>query len=126
MRINPDEFTNEVSPLARKIIGSACSLITLFLGVTSWFAEDEQITILSFVIGIPLGLVGISLLFGQAKRGQGIFSPFTLYLVGGCIVVASIGGIYADVPSSIFGVLFGFGCFVLAKKRKHKRKSFLK
>ena len=111
MQINQNEFTKEVSPLSRKVIGSICSLLALFLGVTAWFTGDGTITVLSFVVGIPVGLVGLSLLFGQAKRGQGIFSSFTLYLVGVLLVVASVGGIYSGVPKSGIGFLFGLGCF---------------
>ena len=123
MPINPDEFTKEPSPLFIKVIGSIFLLLTLFLAVIAWFTGDGSITVLSFVVGIPVGLVCLSLLFGQAKRGQGILSPFSLYFVGVSLVVASVGGIYSGVPKSGIGFLFGFACFVLAKKRRCQRKS---
>ena len=122
--LNPNEFANEVSPTSRKILGVACTIIGLALAVSAWLTGEMVVVILSFVAGLPIGLVGLSLLFGRAKRGYGIFSPFTLYVIGALIAVASIAGAYNGQPKTSIGILFAFGCFALAKKRSNQRKSW--
>jgi len=121
MQINPDEFTKEVSPITRKIIGGICLLLTMFFGVTAWVTGDVAITLLAWIAGVPLGLVSLSLLLGQAKQGKGIFSSFTLYFIGILLFVGAIAGVISGEPNSGIGFLFGAGCFVLAKKRKRQR-----
>lgn len=121
MQINPDNFTKEVSPMARKVIGGICLLLAVFFGVTAWVTGDVAITLLAWIAGVPLGLVSLSLLLGQAKQGKGIFSSFTLYLIGILLFIGSIVGVISGEPNSGVGFVFGFGCFALAKKRKRQR-----
>ena len=122
--LSPNELTNEVSPTSRKVLGLACALIALALALSAWLTGEMVVVILSFVAGLPIGLVGLSLLFGKAKSGYGIFSPFTLYVVGALIAVASVAGAYNGQPKTGFGVLVALGCFALAKKRSNQRKSW--
>ena len=121
MQINPDNFTKEVSPMARKVIGGICLLLAVFFGVTACVTGDVAITLLAWIAGVPLGLVSLSLLLGQAKQGKGIFSSFTLYLIGILLFIGSIVGVISGEPNSGVGFVFGFGCFALAKKRKRQR-----
>ena len=117
MQINPDEFTKEVSPITRKVIGGICLLLAMFLGVTAWVTGDVPITLLAWIAGVPLGLVSLSLLLGQAKQGKGIFCSFTLYFIGILLFIGSIVGVISGEPNSSVGFVFGLGCFALAKKR---------
>ncbi|WP_333381824.1 hypothetical protein [Psychromonas arctica] len=121
MQINPDEFTKEVSPITRKIIGGICLLLTIFSGVIAWVTGDIAITLLAWITGVPLGFVSLSLLLGKAKQGKGIFSSFTLYFIGILLFIGSIVGVISGEPWSGIGFLFGLGCFALAKKRKRQR-----
>ncbi len=120
--LSPNDLTIEVSPTARKVLGLTCALIALVLALTAWLTGEMVVVILSFVAGLPISLVGLSLLFGKPKRGYGIFSPFTLYVIGSLIAVASIVGAYNGQPKIGFGVILALGCFALAKKRSDQRK----
>ncbi|WP_444884128.1 hypothetical protein [Microbulbifer sp. PSTR4-B] len=117
--LNPNNFENEVSPASRKVLGVACTLIGLALALSAWLTGEIVVVILSFVAGLPVGLVGLSLLFGKAKRGNGIFSSLTLYVIGSLIALASVVGVYNGQPKTGFGVLVAFGCFALARKRSN-------
>ncbi len=120
--LNPNEFTNEVSPTSRKILGVACTFIGIALATLAWLTGEMLVVILSFIAGLPITLVGLSLLFGRAQRGYGIFSPCTLYVIGTLIAVASIAGAYNGQPKIGFGIALAVGCFALAKRRSHQRK----
>ena len=119
--LNPNDFTNEVSPTSRKVLGLVCTLLALIFALSAWLTSEMVVVILSLVAGLPIGLVGLSLLFGKAKRGSGIFSPFTLYIFGVLIALASVLGAYNGQPKSGFGVLMAVGCFALAKKRSNEK-----
>lgn len=122
--LSDQELTKEVSPTTRLVLGALC----LFLGagslVLSYLGGNDISMIMSVVAGIPIFLVGVSLIFGRASKGKGILSPFTLYLFGGCSALASIWAIYAGQHKAGIGLLIAFGCFALAKKRTRERSSW--
>lgn len=122
--LSDHELTKEVSPTTRLVIGVVCLLLGAGSLVMSYLSGNDISLVLSFVVGIPVFLVGLSLVFGKASKGNGILSPFTLYLFGGCSALASIWAIYAGQNKAGVGLLISFGCFALAKKRKRKRSSW--
>lgn len=121
MLIKPDDFTHEVPSRGRTAIGVCCVFIGVFSGIAAWLSSDIVIVILSFVAGFPISLVGLSLLFGKAQKGDGLFSSFTLCLIGTLLIIAAVAGTYSGTPDSSVGILFGLGCFALAKKRSSRR-----
>ncbi|GEM_PF-2336010 len=120
--LNTDEFANKVSPASRIFLGITCTFIGLVLAISAWITDEMVVVFLTFIAGLPIGLVGLSLLFGKARGGNGIFSSFTLYVIGVLIVAVSIAGAYAGQPKAGVGILFAMGCFALAKKRGNQRK----
>jgi len=114
------ELTKEVSSTTRVVIGAVCLFIGICSLAISYVSGNDISLIFSVVVGIPIILVGLSLLFGQGSKGKGILSPFTLYLFGGCSGLASAWAIYAGVNKAGIGLLIAFGCFALAKKRKNR------
>lgn len=121
--LNPDKLANDVSPNSRNVLGIACTFIGAVLAVLAWITGEMVVVILSFVAGLPIGLVGLSLFFGKARRGYGIFSPFALYVIGSLIALTSVAGAYNGQPKAGIGILVALGCFALAKKRSNQRKS---
>ena len=80
-RITPDDFTREVSSNTRVFIGVLCLLFSCSIFYITYFGEDEILFILSMVVGLPLFLVSLSLLFGKASKGKGLFSSYSLYFI---------------------------------------------
>jgi len=116
---NPDDLTNKVSNRTRKVFGFLSLFISIGVISLSLLSNDSTAVILSIVAGISLFLLGCSLLFGSGKKGKGILSPFTLYLIGTVIGVASvISVLMGHMPSSV-GFAIAFGCYALAKKRSY-------
>ena len=122
--LSDHELTKEVSPITRLVIGVVCILLGSASLVMSYLSGNDISLILSVVVGIPVFLVGLSLVFGNASKGKGIFSPFTLYLFGGCSALASIWAIYVGQNKAGIGLVIAFGCFALAKKRTRGRDSW--
>lgn len=122
--LKPYDLAGEVSPIARNIIGILCVAIGSVLAISAWLTGEIVVVILTFVAGLPIGLVGFSLLLSKPKPGYGIFAPCTLYLIGVLIAAASVAGTYSGHPRTGLGILFAFGCFALAKKRSKERKSW--
>lgn len=120
--LNPDDFTNEVTPKSRKWIGIICVLISFYFAGSALITKDIVYISLVIIAGLPLFLVGISLLFGKASKDQGIFSPFTLYLIGTLVGLGSIAGAISGEPKTSIGVIIAIGCFMLAKKRRNNIK----
>ncbi|MFH1982260.1 MAG: hypothetical protein ABIL58_10465 [Pseudomonadota bacterium] len=116
--LNPDGLINEVTPRSRKWIGIICLSIALFLAIATYLSQDIIIFAIVLVVGLPLFLVGISLLFGNAKNGKGIFSPVTLNFIGILIGLGSIAGAFAGEPNTAIGIVISLGCFMLARKRR--------
>ena len=121
--LNPDDITNEVTPKSRKWIGIICFLISFCFAGSALITKDIIHISLVLIVGLPLFLVGISLLFGKANKGQGIFSPFTLYLIGILVGLGSISGAISGEPKTSLGVIIAIGCFMLAKKRRNNYKN---
>lgn len=122
--LSDHELTKEVSPTTRLVLGVVCLLLGAGSLVLSYLGGNDISLVLSVVVGIPVFLVGLSLVFGKASKGKGILSPFTLYLFGGCSALASIWAIYAGQNKAGIGLLIAFGCFALAKKRTRERNSW--
>lgn len=81
--------------------------------------------LIALVAGFPVGLVGLSLLWGKARNGHGVISPFTLRLVGVLVVIAAAVNVHEGNAPSAFGAsVFAAGCFVLARQRKQARSRF--
>ena len=122
--LSDHELTKEVSSTTRLVLGVVCLLLGAGSLVPSYLGGNDISLVLSFVVGIPIFLVGLSLVFGKASKGKGILSPFTLYLFGGCSALASIWAISAGQNKAGIGLLIAFGCFALAKKRSRERNSW--
>lgn len=119
-----NELTNEVYPAFRKVLGSIFLIIGVALAFSVWLTSEIVALILSCVAGLPLGLVGFSILCGKARRGHGIFSPFTLYAIGIVIAVASVVGMYYGHPKIGVGVVLASSCIALARTRSDQRDSW--
>ncbi|MFY8274926.1 hypothetical protein AAEU32_12450 [Pseudoalteromonas sp. SSDWG2] len=119
---NPDDLTNKVSNRTRKIFGFLSLFISIGVVSLSFISNDSTAMILSLIAGVPLFLLGCSLLFGRGKKGKGIFSPFTLYLIGTVIGVASVITVLMGYMPSSVGFAIAFGCYALAKKRSYGAK----
>lgn len=122
--LSDHELTKEVSPTTRFVIGVVCLLLGVGSLLLSYLGGNDISLVLSLVVGIPIILVGLSLVFGNASKGKGILSPFTLYLFGSCSALASIWAVYAGHNKAGIGFLIAFGCFALAKKRTRERNSW--
>ena len=122
--LSPNNLTKEVSPTSRKVVGLTCVLIAIALAFSAWLTGELVVVILSSVAGVPIGIAGLSLLFGKTKNGTGVFSPSTLYVIGALIAIVSVAGAYNGQPKTGFGILMTLGCFALARKRTNKSKSW--
>ena len=114
-----ESSTNSVSNRTKKIIGVICVLVFITLGVFSYLNNEAIVVIWFCVAGIPLGLLGVSLLFGNAKAGRGILSTTTLYIIGSLLIVAVLFAVLAGQPKALFLLVFAFAVFALAKKRRN-------
>lgn len=118
--LDPEKFTNEISPNLNRLIGNGCLIIGGALGLSAWIMDNSTIIIIAFVAGLPITLVGLSLLFEKAKHGNGIFSAVTLYVIGILLIIAALVGLYSGESKSGGGIIFCLGCITLARKRKRQ------
>jgi hypothetical protein len=116
---DPDKLTDKVSNRTRVFFGVLSLLISVAVIALSLFSQDSVAITMSFIAGIPLFLISLSLLFGKGKKGQGIFSSMTLYVIGTVVGVLSVFFVLKDNDVYWAGFLVAFGCYALAKKR-HK------
>lgn len=122
--LSDHQLTKEVSATTRLVIGVVCLLLGTGSLVLSYLSGNNSSLVLSIVVGIPIFLVGLSLVFGKASKGKGILSPFTLYLFGFCVGLTSLWGLYAEQNKAGIGLFIAFGCFFLAKKRTKEHNSW--
>ena len=111
------DLTREVSDKTRRFIGVLCLLFSCTVFYMTYVGNDEISFILSMVVGIPLFLVSLSLLFGKASKGQGLFSSYSLYFISIIILSASVIVFLTSGKISGIAILMGLGCFYLGKKR---------
>jgi len=112
--LNPNEFTSNASPLAKRFVGALCVAVGIFCSVVFKF---DSIAALFF--GVPITVTGICLLFDTKRSGS--FSPTSLYVTGVFIGVGSIFGALSGEPRMSAGVTFSIACFLLARKRSQKK-----
>ncbi len=116
---DPEKLTNKVSNQTRIFFGVLSLFISVAVIALSLFSQDSIAITMSFVAGIPLFLISLSLLFGKGKQGKGIFSSITLYVIGTVVGVSSVVSVLKDNDVYWAGFLVAFGCYALAQKR-HK------
>jgi hypothetical protein len=128
--------TNHLKPIPKtgaRIIGLVlCSLSLLnAYAIYSSSSQSGLYVVLMVVVGAPLGLMGLRLLFASNKqREYGLFSPITLVVVG---ILTSCTGVYLSLEGARGASIFVGGGLVLiglakvrAKTRKNNRNLFRK
>jgi hypothetical protein len=121
-RPNPHDLTREVSSNARVFIGILCLLFSCSIFFMTYVGDDEALFILSIVVAFPLLLVSLSLLFGKASKGKGLFSSYSLYFISIVILLSSTIAFLNGSNASGIVFVIGLGCFYLAKKRGKSNK----
>ncbi len=103
----------------RKRLGLGLCVVVLALLGISYYIESIFGNLALF-FAIPLSLVAISILFGNASNGHGLLSVPTLYVLAWVILLGSIWGSFQGYIYSWAGVAFGSAVLLLARKRKQK------
>jgi hypothetical protein len=113
------------SPFRRpstKAIGIACFLIPPAILTTYFVTDSDTWLVLTWVAGIPLVLLGSSLLFGRGRNEKkGVMSPITLFLCAGLAGVISAMSILSNnyIGAMLFAIVT-FTIFSLGYERtKH-------
>ena len=117
------ELTEKQSPRTAKIsgiLGLVGSISVLFLSI---FSGDQTAIWFSAIFCTLLFLISLSLLFGKGSLGAGILPPNALIVFGILAIVVDLTVSYITSSIPLAGILFGFGCFALAKKRRRSKES---
>lgn len=127
---------NHLKPIPKtgaRIIGLVLCALALLNAYAIYSSPNESglYVVLMVVVGTPLGLMGLKLLFASnSQREHGLFSPITLVVVG---VLTSLAGVYLSFEGAKGASIFVGGGLVLiglakvrAKTRKNNRNLFRK
>lgn len=118
--MKPEILLSEFSTDSRKGIGIICFMICIFLVGIPIILKDFVLLVVLTIVLLPIFLVGVTLIFGKAKSGKGVFSPLTLYLIGILIGVFSVTMPFYGHPSTAMGLFITVACFKLAMKRTNQ------
>jgi ABC-type tungstate transport system substrate-binding protein len=118
---NPDDLANNASQRTRLVTGLACLIFAIGMGFVAWRTGDNALIFLALLSGAPVGFIGLLLLLNRLRNG--IFSPFSLYFLGGAIALGTVLLTFQDISGirTGGGLLLAFGCFALARKRIKKK-----
>ncbi|WKE66667.1 hypothetical protein PVT67_05325 [Gallaecimonas kandeliae] len=120
MSLSP--FAKPLSPNQIKSLGASLLIFSIMLMVLGHFI-DSIMGNLAWFFAVPLGLLGLSLLFGNASKRKGLFSAGTLYFLAVVLLLGSLLAVFNGVFKAWSGLAFGFVIFGLARQRDRSRKS---
>nr|WP_319492957.1 hypothetical protein [uncultured Desulfobacter sp.] len=128
---DPDQLTQEISGPVRKLLAFIFLIVCLLLVLGTFFSENKgEFGGLIAIVGIPLFLLSMGLLFAKKReRQRGLFSGNTLFILGCLLIVGTFFIKEVGFLERSILVSFSAACFILAKKRwqlnKKNRKWFI-
>ncbi len=114
--------TKPLSSLQRKYLGCGLGLLSVVLIVLSDFLNGAAAG-LAFFFVVPILLISLSLLFGHASKGKGIFGSTVLYIIAFIIISFSVLAGLSGTVQAWAGVAFGVAILFLAKNRGQQSKT---
>ncbi|WP_100658808.1 hypothetical protein [Alteromonas flava] len=113
-----NDLTKRLSKRSALITGVLGLLISISVAVLATLSGDKIAIGFAVIFCTLLAFFSLSLLLGKGSKGNGIFSPFTLYILGAIFIVIDVILSIFNKQILIAGVMLGLGCFALAKKRR--------